>query len=686
MKIKRLVAAGILISLVVSGVTMMAPLPVQAASLPRYSVQYKATGGNFVTNETAKIKKSRQFSADLIELLATYPEIPSIDVSHVIFEDTSQVDSDCGVAVLGCYDNGTIYYRDNADDTTIIHELLHASLLGSWTLPSEGTHDIVQEGIVETLALHATSDTSGSGYPEEVSITAKLIDLMGKIALAQSGKTGDAHQVGFAELRRVAFTEGEEAGINRRLGPYSTYANPFATLNFYGKAIESDRQANGYRYNDLGYSKLGSQGQAAYAFLNHWLDQLSAKVDATRSACTQSSSSGQTASGGDQTGGQAGCQSGAPAQSSNDYYTFTQTNYKTLINSQNPKLADVYIFYGVNTPSNGKYKISIEQVDLNHEKTYSPIETDWVTFGKEGNGQYHYQEDVPYKAEVSVSILVPGNVATGGSDYSQPAIVRDTKTFTIEINPGDKPNASYPLNFDSSKTTVTLAGGQNIVRYELNRDATSTERASSKVVVADATNGSVVATKGLAIRTDELPVPSLSGSATPSPDDTPTTSWLTVPIARAQGYPGMVSSTASDAKNSYTISIVSNGQNVASRTLGVAAAAGGSNNATPAPVGNTTPTPTVQASSATGATFNNTLFGSGITSVQYFQRLYLWAVGLAFTAATLSIIYAGYLYTMSRGDTTAVNQAKEIIISSLTGVTLLVLSFTILRYLGINIS
>lgn len=83
--------------------------------------------------------------------------------------------------------------------------------------------------------------------------------------------------------------------------------------------------------------------------------------------------------------------------------------------------------------------------------------------------------------------------------------------------------------------------------------------------------------------------------------------------------------------------------------------------------------------------FYGTLFGDGICANDYITRLYAWAVGLAVTAAALMVIYAGYKYTVSRGDQGAIKDAKEIVINVLVGLLLLVLSYTILRFLGVNV-
>lgn len=87
--------------------------------------------------------------------------------------------------------------------------------------------------------------------------------------------------------------------------------------------------------------------------------------------------------------------------------------------------------------------------------------------------------------------------------------------------------------------------------------------------------------------------------------------------------------------------------------------------------------------------FSDTLFGFGrpVTAGQYLYNLYIWAVAIAIIAATISIIRAGYVYTMGRGNPSAISSAKEMIVSALVGLALLILSYTILRFvLGSRVS
>jgi hypothetical protein len=86
--------------------------------------------------------------------------------------------------------------------------------------------------------------------------------------------------------------------------------------------------------------------------------------------------------------------------------------------------------------------------------------------------------------------------------------------------------------------------------------------------------------------------------------------------------------------------------------------------------------------------FNNTLFGrgSGVTATEYVTRFYRWAVGIAIFASSVGIIWAGYKYALSKGNPTEVGSAKEMIISILVGLGLLILAYTILRFIGVGVT
>lgn len=83
--------------------------------------------------------------------------------------------------------------------------------------------------------------------------------------------------------------------------------------------------------------------------------------------------------------------------------------------------------------------------------------------------------------------------------------------------------------------------------------------------------------------------------------------------------------------------------------------------------------------------FCRTLFGDNLTASQYFLNFYRWAVGIAIIGAAVAIVFAGYKYALSRGNPSEISSAKEIIASAIVGLVLLLLSFTIVRFLGINV-
>jgi hypothetical protein len=80
-------------------------------------------------------------------------------------------------------------------------------------------------------------------------------------------------------------------------------------------------------------------------------------------------------------------------------------------------------------------------------------------------------------------------------------------------------------------------------------------------------------------------------------------------------------------------------------------------------------------------TFTNTIFQKeGLTAGQYFQRLYIWAVVLAIILSVLSLIRAGYIFATGAGNPSSITNAKEIILNVMVGLALLILSYTILKF------
>lgn len=83
--------------------------------------------------------------------------------------------------------------------------------------------------------------------------------------------------------------------------------------------------------------------------------------------------------------------------------------------------------------------------------------------------------------------------------------------------------------------------------------------------------------------------------------------------------------------------------------------------------------------------FEETLFGT-VCAPEYVQKFYYWAVSIAILGAVGGLIYAGYVYMISGGNPSKITNAKESIVSVLVGLTLLLLSYTILRFIGINLT
>jgi len=65
--------------------------------------------------------------------------------------------------------------------------------------------------------------------------------------------------------------------------------------------------------------------------------------------------------------------------------------------------------------------------------------------------------------------------------------------------------------------------------------------------------------------------------------------------------------------------------------------------------------------------------------VDYILNIFAFAMKAGVVLTTIMIIFAGYRYMTSQGNPTAINEAKDIIIGSLTGFALLLLVFLILK-------
>lgn len=78
-----------------------------------------------------------------------------------------------------------------------------------------------------------------------------------------------------------------------------------------------------------------------------------------------------------------------------------------------------------------------------------------------------------------------------------------------------------------------------------------------------------------------------------------------------------------------------------------------------------------------------TEFGPASNAAQYLSLILAWLIPIMGGIALLTFIYAGILYITSQGTPEKINQAKEIIIVTITGLALLFLARLILVEIGI---
>ena len=78
--------------------------------------------------------------------------------------------------------------------------------------------------------------------------------------------------------------------------------------------------------------------------------------------------------------------------------------------------------------------------------------------------------------------------------------------------------------------------------------------------------------------------------------------------------------------------------------------------------------------------------GGHYTVSQYVWAIYAFSMKVAVALATLMVIYAGYKYLTSRGDSGAINEAKDILFSTLMGAALLMLVILVANLAGLEIS
>lgn len=114
--------------------------------------------------------------------------------------------------------------------------------------------------------------------------------------------------------------------------------------------------------------------------------------------------------------------------------------------------------------------------------------------------------------------------------------------------------------------------------------------------------------------------------------------------------------------------------------------------ATPAPTGatpaaGTAPAPAVTPAPTTGVSVGVPIPGSGKTSYtqwnQYLSDFFKFAETVGVSLGVLMIVWAGYLYMFSAGDSTKLNSAKEYLLGAVIGLALLYLINYISLLLGI---
>ena len=81
-----------------------------------------------------------------------------------------------------------------------------------------------------------------------------------------------------------------------------------------------------------------------------------------------------------------------------------------------------------------------------------------------------------------------------------------------------------------------------------------------------------------------------------------------------------------------------------------------------------------------------TIFGSEtcMNLEAFIRNLFSWAVGIIGTAVMLGLIYAGYTYITAAGNPDSISKAKDIVVTSLTSIAILVFSWALFNLLGLT--
>ncbi|MEI6144039.1 MAG: hypothetical protein WCP91_00385 [Candidatus Berkelbacteria bacterium] len=88
---------------------------------------------------------------------------------------------------------------------------------------------------------------------------------------------------------------------------------------------------------------------------------------------------------------------------------------------------------------------------------------------------------------------------------------------------------------------------------------------------------------------------------------------------------------------------------------------------------NTDPGVGVGVSFPNGTSDNAIQSGTRYTYTEYIRKMYGFAMKVAVALSILMVIFAGYKYMTSRGDSSSINEAKDILFSTLMGAALLML-------------
>ena len=78
------------------------------------------------------------------------------------------------------------------------------------------------------------------------------------------------------------------------------------------------------------------------------------------------------------------------------------------------------------------------------------------------------------------------------------------------------------------------------------------------------------------------------------------------------------------------------------------------------------------------------VYGTSFASYNsYISAVFQYSMKVGIVLTSLMLIYAGYKYMTSQGNPSGINEAKDIIVGSLTGFALLLLIYFILNVIGL---